>query len=177
MIAAYVLLQIGYALGLKGQPVLDLVVVSSGFVLRVVAGGAATGISISSMLLLVAAFGSLFMVAGKRYSELRHEATGPQTRESLEEYSESYLRFVWTLAATVTVLTYVLWAVTGATGGPGRVPWGVVSVAPFVLGMLRYAVEIDRGTAGAPEDVVLGDRPLQATGVLWLATVLPGVFA
>jgi decaprenyl-phosphate phosphoribosyltransferase len=49
------------------------------------------------------------------------------------------------------------------------VGWAQLSVAPFVVGILRYAVDIDRGSAGAPEDVVLGDRGLVTIGLLWLA--------
>lgn len=175
VILCYFVTQVAYSLGLKRQPVLDLAVVASGFVLRVMAGGAATDVPVSGSLLLVASFGSLFMVAGKRFSEIR--AVGPDggTRRSLEVYSESYLRFVWSLAAAVTVVTYVQWSFADAAGRPGDVSWGVISVAPLVLGMLRYAVDIDRGSAGAPEDLVLGDRVLQVLGVLWLVAVVPAV--
>jgi len=174
-IAAYLVVQIAYSLGLKHQPVLDLAVVSSGFVLRVMAGGVATAIPISGTLLLVASFGSLFMVAGKRFSEIRALGTGGATRQSLQVYSESYLRFVWSLAAAVTVVTYVQWSFAHAGGRPGDISWGVISVAPLVLGMLRYAVDIDRGTAGTPEDLVLGDRVLQVLALAWLVSIVPAV--
>lgn len=117
------------------------------------------------------------MVAGKRHSEIRDVTAGAGTRASLAEYSESYLRFVWTFAATITILTYVLWALTQATSQPGGIPWDVISVGPFALGMMRYAVEVDRGRAGSPEDIALGDRVLQLVGLIWLATVLPGLMA
>jgi len=115
------------------------------------------------------------MVAGKRFSEIRRLGTDSGTRKSLEVYSESYLRFVWSLAAAVTVVTYVQWSFDNAGGRPGDISWGVISVAPMVLGMLRYAVDIDRGEAGAPEDIVLGDRVLQVLGLLWLLTLIPAV--
>ncbi|MCH1868803.1 decaprenyl-phosphate phosphoribosyltransferase [Nocardioides sp. CFH 31398] len=175
VVAAYFAVQAAYTAGLKDQPVLDLAIVSSGFVLRVMAGGAATEIPISGSLLLVASFGSLFMVSGKRFSEVGALGEAGETRASMKAYSQSYLRFVWSMAAAVTVVTYVQWAFEDAGGRPGDVSWGVISVAPLVLGMLRYAVDIDRGNAGAPEDLVLGDRVLQVLAVLWLATVVPAV--
>jgi decaprenyl-phosphate phosphoribosyltransferase len=51
------------------------------------------------------------------------------------------------------------------------VPWSTLSIAPFVLAILRYAVDVDKGTAGAPEELVLRDRVLLALGVVWVATV------
>jgi decaprenyl-phosphate phosphoribosyltransferase len=56
------------------------------------------------------------------------------------------------------------------------VPWSTLSIAPFVLGILRYAVDIDKGAAGAPEEIVLGDRVLLVLGALWAVLVGVGVF-
>lgn len=172
--AIYVAIQAAYTFGLKDQPVMDLAAVASGFLLRAIAGGVASGIYLSPWFLLVASFGSLFMVAGKRFSEIHSIGSAAGTRRSLEFYSESYLRFVWGMAASVTVLGYSLWAFDQASNG-GFV-WEEISVAPFVLGLLRYAVDIDRGAAGAPEDIVFGDRILQVLGVVWVATVCLGIW-
>jgi decaprenyl-phosphate phosphoribosyltransferase len=169
-VVAYLLIQLAYAMGLKHQPVLDLAAVASGFLLRAIAGGAASGITLSPWFLLVASFGSLFMVAGKRYSEIHTLGSDSGTRRSLEYYSESYLRFVWSMAASVTVVAYSLWAF-GSSTSASTVPWAELSVAPFVLAMLRYAVDIDRGTAGTPEDIALQDRGLQALAAAWVVTV------
>lgn len=56
-------------------------------------------------------------------------------------------------------------------------PWTAISIAPFALAILRYAMKIDAGQAGAPEDVVMHDRVLQVLGLLWLAPVAIAVFA
>ena len=175
VLGVYVVLQLAYCLALKQQPVIDLAIVASGFLLRTVAGGVGAGIAISQWFLLVAAFGSLFMVAGKRYSELVAIGEGAATRKSLREYSASYLRFVWSMSAGVTVTVYSLWAFEIGETQEG-VPWSTISIAPFVLGLLRNAVDLDKGEAGEPEDVVLHDKVLLALGVLWLLTVALGVF-
>lgn len=174
-LAVYAAMQVAYTVFLKSQPVVDIAVVAGGFLLRAIAGGVASGIPLSQWFLLVAAFGSLFMIAGKRYSEIRSVGADAGTRRSLVRYSESYLRFVWSLAAAVTVTAYSLWAFDIRAERPG-VPWEALSIAPFVLGMLRYAVDIDAGTAGEPEDIVLADRVLQVIAAIWLVLLGLGVF-
>ncbi|MGY1813423.1 decaprenyl-phosphate phosphoribosyltransferase [Blastococcus sp. SYSU D00820] len=174
VVGAYVVISICYSFFLKNQPVIDLAVVASGFLLRGVAGGVAAGIELSQWFLLVAAFGSLFMVAGKRYSELVVMGDAAATRRTLKEYSASYLRFVWSLSAGVACTAYSLWAFEMSE--TQDVPWATFSIAPFVLGILRYAVDVDKGAAGAPEEIVLGDRVLLVLGALWALTVGIGVF-
>lgn len=173
-ITVYLVLQIGYALWLKDQPVIDLAVVASGFLLRAIAGGVAADVPLSQWFLLVAAFGSLFMVAGKRYSELRSVGSAAGTRSTLREYSESYLRFVWSLAAAVTVTAYSLWAFEISSGD--AINWQAISIAPFVMGLLRYAVDIDRGLAGEPEEAVLRDRVLLGLAAAWLLIFAIGAY-
>jgi len=173
VVAVYICLQVSYVLGLKHEPVLDLAVVSSGFLLRAVAGGVAAEVPLSRWFLIVAAFGSLYMVAGKRYSELHMLGSEAHTRHSLRLYSDSFLRFVWGTAAGITITAYCLWAfeIAPADG----VPWQTISIAPFVVAMLRYGADIDRGAAGEPEEVVLKDRVLLGLAALWLGTFTLGL--
>ena len=164
----YLAMTAAYSLGIKRQPVFDLALVAAGFLLRAIAGGIAAGVPLSQWFLLVTSFGSLFMVAGKRYADvLAQEGSGE--RPPAVGYSLSYLRFVWGVAAGATIMGYALWALqVGAARGQSV--WAEVSVAPFVLAILRYAVDVDRGDAGAPEDVVLRDRGLLLIGLVWLLT-------
>jgi decaprenyl-phosphate phosphoribosyltransferase len=168
-LVAYLLATAAYTLGLKHEPVIELALIAFGFVLRAIAGGTASGIAISPWFLTVAAFGSLFMAAGKRYSEL--VTLGPDAvaaRRGLSLYTATYLRFVWGLAATVTLTAYCLWAFQIAMRDRGTLPFAAWSVVPFILAMLRFALDIDRADAGAPEEVLLKDRIILVLGVLWL---------
>jgi decaprenyl-phosphate phosphoribosyltransferase len=176
VIGSYVVLSLCYSFFLKNQAVIDMAVVASGFLLRGIAGGVAAGLRLSQWFLLVAAFGSLFMVAGKRYSELVLMGDETATRGTLRQYSASYLRFVWSMSAGVACTAYSLWAFELGAQRPG-VPWATISIAPFVLGVLRYAVDIDKGAAGEPEEIVLRDRVLLAIGALWAVTVGIEVFS
>jgi decaprenyl-phosphate phosphoribosyltransferase len=173
LLTGYVVMQMAYCLRLKHVLVLDLVVVTTGFLMRAMIGGIALGIPLSRWFLITTGFGALFMVAAKRYSEAVQMADSPlrgKTRALLSEYTTGYLRFVWQLAAGVSLLGYCLWAMErgGATDG-GILPWRELSMVAYIVGILRYAVFADRGTAGAPEDVVLRDRGLLLIGLVWMA--------
>src|ERR1700753_2071543 len=122
VMAIYIVVQLGYCFGLKHQAVMDICIVSSGFLLRAIAGGAATDTRLSQWFLLVAAFASLFMAAGERYAELQlADRTGAAIRKALESYTGTYLRFVWTMSATAVVMCYGLWAFERGHGSGGRV--------------------------------------------------------
>jgi decaprenyl-phosphate phosphoribosyltransferase len=175
VITLYVVISLAYSFLLKDQPVIDLTVIAAGFVLRAMAGGLATGIPLSNWFLLVTSFGSLFVAAGKRYSEAERVGNGgaSDTRASLARYTVSYLRFVWGTTAGVTLTGYALWAFE-MSRTTGRI-WPAVSMVPLVLGLLRYAMDIDAGTAEAPEEIVLRDRVLQVIVVSWLILLALGV--
>jgi decaprenyl-phosphate phosphoribosyltransferase len=171
----YIGIQLAYCFGLKHQAVLDICIVSSGFLIRAIAGGVAANIPLSQWFLLVMAFGSLFMAAGKRYAELQlAERTGAKIRKSLESYTTSYLRFVWTLSATAVVVCYGLWAFERDRLAGGS--WYAVSMIPFTIAILRYAVDVDGGIAGEPEDIALNDRVLQLLAVALIGTVGAAAF-
>ncbi|ORW31690.1 phosphoribose diphosphate--decaprenyl-phosphate phosphoribosyltransferase [Mycobacterium paraense] len=169
VMAVYIAIQLAYCFGLKHQAVMDICIVSSGFLLRAIAGGAAAETRLSQWFLLIMAFGSLFMAAGKRYAELQlAERTGAAIRKALESYTGTYLRFIWTMSATAVVLCYGLWAFERDHGSAG---WFSVSMVPFTIAILRYAVDVDGGLAGEPEDIALRDRVLQLLALAWIATV------
>ena len=171
VVAVYIAIQLAYCFWLKHQPVVDICIVASGFLMRAIAGGAATGIPLSQWFLLAAGFGSLFTVAGKRYAEIRlAQRTGAKIRRSLEYYSATYLRFVWTLSAAVLIMTYGLWAFEIREAHHNSV-WSVLSIVPFVVAVLRYAVDVDSGNGGEPDDIAVGDRVLQVLCLLWLITL------
>jgi decaprenyl-phosphate phosphoribosyltransferase len=174
VIGVYIAMQLAYCFGLKHEAVLDICIVTSAYLLRAIAGGVAASIPLSQWFLLVMAFASLFMVAGKRYAELQlSERTGAKIRKSLESYTGTYLRFVWTLSATAMVVCYSLWAFErdGANAS-----WYAVTIVPITIAMLRYAVDVDGGLAGEPEEIALKDRVLQLLFLAWIGTIGAAVF-
>lgn len=173
-LVVYLAAQAGYTWGLKKQPVIDLALVASGFMIRAIAGGVATGIVLSPWFLMVTGFGSLFMVAGKRYSEIVTLGPDAGTRSSLQKYTPSYLRMVWMMACALVIMSYSLWAFTGPTNQGTQRFWVELSIVPFTLALMRYAMDIDAAEAGSPEEVAIRDRTLQVLAAIWLVLVLVG---
>jgi decaprenyl-phosphate phosphoribosyltransferase len=170
----YLLLTGSYTLWWRSVAVADLAAIACGFVLRALAGGVATDITVSRWFLLVTSFGALFLVAGKRYAELRASVGTAPSRVSLGEYSESYLRFVIGLAATVATTAYCLWAFQRSH--QARISWYELTVIPFVLWLLRYALLIERGDGEAPDELVFADRFLLTMSAAWAALFVSGVY-
>jgi decaprenyl-phosphate phosphoribosyltransferase len=179
VVASYLGVQVAYSLWLKHEPIFDLAAVATGFVLRAIAGGVATHVPISEWFLIVAMFGSLMMVTGKRFAE--HQQLGADRgrhRATLDVYSETFLRGLLLVSAAVAITAYCLWAFERqhAAGYHGGAIWYELSIAPFVLALLRYVFMVDTGHGGQPEEVVLSDRALQLTGAVWIALFALGVY-
>jgi decaprenyl-phosphate phosphoribosyltransferase len=177
LLALYAVITLSYSLWLKEMAIIDLAAVASGFVLRAISGGVAADVPISDWFLIVASFGSLFMVAGKRHAEhvdLR-EGRGAH-RSTLEEYSLGFLGYVRSVSSGVAIAAYCLWAFEKADAADAPVLFQL-SIIPFVMAILRYALLLDAGRGGAPEEVVIGDRPLQALGLVWVGLFVAGVYA
>lgn len=176
LISTYLVMTFSYSTWLKHVAVVDLVCVAAGFVLRMIGGGIATDIPISNWFLTVACFSSLFVVAGKRYAEVCELGEGVAgSRSVLGEYTAGYLRVAWAMAMAVAVASYYQWAFERAAAVGSHI-WYQLSAVPWVIGLLRYALLLDRGHGGAPEDVLLSDRVLQVVGAIWLALFLLGVY-
>jgi decaprenyl-phosphate phosphoribosyltransferase len=178
VMAVYALVNVAYSLGIKNEPILDLAAVSAGFVLRAVAGGVASGIALSNWFLIVASFGSLLIVTGKRSGEKQlladQQTDHTPIRQTLGSYSPSFLRSVRTLSAAVTVAAYCLWAFERATQiHPGRDPiWFQLTIVPFTIALLHVMRIFDAGDGAEPEELALRDHRLQIYGVCWI-----GLFA
>jgi decaprenyl-phosphate phosphoribosyltransferase len=175
---AYVALTVSYSCWLKHEPVVEMVMLALAFVLRAVAGGETVGISLSPWFMVVVSFGALLVVAGKRYAEQQtHGEASVTTRGVLASYPDGFLRFAWAMAATITITGYCLWALLPEHSPHIPAPWPTISIIPFVVGILRYAMLLEGGSGEAPEDLFLRDRILQASGVIWVAIYVIGIYA
>jgi decaprenyl-phosphate phosphoribosyltransferase len=174
VVGLYEAVQLLYSLGLKRAPLVELLCVASGFLLRAVAGGAATDVDLTAWFVVAIGFGSLFVVAGKRYSELLlvGEVTAA-IRPVLTRYSRSALRAVWALSAAILVATYALWAFLSPNPSTA---WAVLSIVPFAMAVARYGVKVNTGGAGEPEEVFLHDDGMQVLLVVWAVSFMGAVY-
>ena len=176
VLGLYVALQPLYTYWLKHVAVVDLVVVASGFVLRAVIGVVGSDVPVSEWYLIVASFGSLFLVAGKRTAELRMGDDAGAHRRSLEVYTPMFLLLVRGVALSITLVAYCLWAFEKAALVEDAFPWFQLSIVPFTTLLLRYALAHESSELAGPEDIVLGDRQLQVIGLVWGLCLAAGVY-
>ncbi|MCW2740561.1 MAG: Decaprenyl-phosphate phosphoribosyltransferase [Blastococcus sp.] len=170
IVLAYLALTAAYSMWLKHQPVADLLAVACGFVLRAIAGGVATGVALSDWFLLVALFGSLFLVTAKRSAEAQRSLADGGGRRVLAGYPPAWLQQILTVSLAGTVLAYASWAVQ-YVGRDVALPMLVLSVLPFLAALLRYSLLVARGNGEAPEQVVVADHFLLGAGIVWAALV------
>ena len=168
VLATYLLLQVAYSFWLKNLVIIDVMVVAAGFLLRV-AGGVplADAERFSPWLYICMMLGALLVGFGKR----RHELTllrdnANAHRESLQEYSLPLLDHAISIVTASTLLAYALY-----TFSADNLPEGdmMMLTIPFVFyGIFRYLYLLHvKGIGGAPEEIILSDRPLQVTILLW----------
>ena len=178
VVVTYIVATIAYSAWLKHVAVVDLVLVASGFVLRAAAGAVAVDVPMSKWFVLCTVFGSLFIVAGKRYAELREIGAGAgDVRPTLETYTPTYLRGVLTMSCGAAIISYCLWALETKELAGTDLPFYELSIVPMLTAMLRYLLLIEQGHGGAPEEVFANDRVLQLLGVLWVVTFGLGVYS
>jgi 4-hydroxybenzoate polyprenyltransferase len=174
LVVGYLVLMAAYSLKLKHIVVLDVFVIASGFVVRVIAGAVVIGVPVSEWLILCTIFLSLFLGFGKRRAELVLLADeSSRHREALAGYSRTFLDQVIGVCTASVVTCYALYTlspVTVAYHGTRN----LVFTVPFVIfGIFRYLYLLHcRDGGGSPTRALLRDVPTLVNVILWLATSL-----
>lgn len=172
-LAAYLIINIIYSRWLKHVPILDVLFVSAGFVLRVGAGVTLITVErFSPWLYVITTLFSLYLGFGKRRAEMSLLEQGAGShRKVLDGYTLPLLDQFITIVSGMTIVTYALYTFF-AENLPAN--HSMMLTIPFVVyGIFRYLQLIQTGhAAGAPDEVALKDRPLQITVALWMLTVL-----
>ena len=177
VVAVYVATTLAYSGWLKHVAVVDIVTIASGFVLRAAGGAVAVDVPMSQWFVLCTVFGSLFIVTGKRYAELRDMGEdAAAVRSTLADYSVGYLRIVLTVSCGAALVSYCQWAFETKELSSNDLPFYELSIVPMLTALLRYALVLEQGRGAAPEEVFASDRVLQALGVLWVIVFGLGVY-
>ncbi|MEI6512350.1 MAG: decaprenyl-phosphate phosphoribosyltransferase [bacterium] len=165
----YLIIQIAYSSGLKNQPILDVCMISLGFILRAMAGAAAIDVSISRWLMVCTGLLSLLIGFGKR----RHElvilgAEGSNHRSSLSQYSIALTDQFVTIMAAGTIVAYCMYAIESPSADTHfRLYW---TIPPVLYAILRYIflMQINE-KGGAPEHDLLEDKHIMLSILIWIA--------
>ena len=173
ILSAYFFLMIAYSLWLKRIPLLDVMIIAAGFVLRVAAGVVIINIDMFSPWLFVATtFLALFIALGKRRAEmaLLQEDAGDH-RQVLNGYTKDFLDQLLTIVMSTTLMTYCLYTFSSPISPENH---GMMLTIPFVIyGLFRYLYLVRvKQIGGAPEEILLTDRHMQITIGLWSLTVI-----
>lgn len=168
LLLAYFAVNLGYSLGLKHVPFLDIVLLVSGFVLRVVYGAAIVGSSTSAWVYLTVFALSFYLGLGKRRNELvKLPPGGGSTRKVLQYYSYEFLDKFMYLCLTLAVTFYALWSADSEVAskyGTDKLVW---TVPLLIIILMKYSADIESSSYGDPVDVILQDKVLLLLGVLF----------
>ncbi|MEN6417494.1 MAG: decaprenyl-phosphate phosphoribosyltransferase [Clostridiaceae bacterium] len=170
----YLALNVGYSLGLKNRPIVDIAILVSGFLIRVLYGAALSGIEISRWMYLTVIAMSFYLGLGKRRNELIRQPDGAQ-RKVLRFYTRDFLDKNMYLCLALTIAFYSLWSVDPIT--TARIHSnGVVWTVPLVILIcMSYSLRIEGNSDGDPVDVLWGDKLLLALVailcVIWVVLI------
>lgn len=151
LLIVYVVLNILYSFGLKEKPIIDIVILSSGFIFRLFYGGILDNISISNYLFLTIMCGSLFLAIGKRRNELRKN--GDKTRKVLKYYNINFLTLNFYLYLALTLVFFSFWGMSLSNSN-------IVYIIPLIYVIcLKYSLDIENiESYGDPVEVILSDK-------------------
>lgn len=174
LLAAYWLMMMTYTFRLKHIVIVDLLVISAGFVLRAISGAIVLDVMISRWLIACAIFLSLFLILAKRLNEiLELGAAASEHRAILEEYGQRFLDQMIAVVTACTIFSYVLYTADPETVAKFQTH-NLILTAPFVIyGIFRYLYLVyQRNLGGRPEMILLTDRPLMLSVLLWIAAAM-----
>ena len=159
----YFILNLGYSFGWKNVPILDIAILVSGFLLRMLLGTSVTGIAISGWLYLTVTSVSFYMGLGKRRGELR--TVSKSSRKVLQYYSDSFLTQNMQMCLTLTVVFYSLWSMDRGE----NLMWTV----PLVICIcLKDGLTVAGNSDGDPVEVIYQDKALMALGAVFAVITL-----
>lgn len=167
LMMSYVLLQIAYNLRLKQEPILDLITLSAGFVIRALVGAVAIGVPVSKWFILCLGLLAFFLGIEKRKAERMSLGAEGTTRVVLAHYSIEWLHRMEAIISAAALMAYALWTIESST-----MPYMLTTI-PFVLySLFRYQYLTEQGFGETPEITLFADRGMRYAFIAWLLLVL-----
>lgn len=164
----YLVIMLGYHTWLKNYVLLDIIIVSSGYLLRIIGGGILINVEPSPWLLLVTFSLSLFLVVSKRIGEIKNIPL-ENRRKSLNFYSESMLNNMLIVSTTLTITAYSIYAFLSSNNPVLSRNILQLSLLPVLFGIFRYLYLVDRNNGGEePEEELFRDLPLLFSVLIWI---------
>ena len=172
--SAYLCTSFLYSFKLKHVPFAEMLIVASGFLLRVLGGAAATHVKPSVWFLLVCSLGALGVTVAKRYTELASlGADAVKHRPVMRWYRPDMLRIARVTIGVGMLATYLMWALSESSAAR---PWHLASALPLAAALVRFGVLTARRTVRPVEDLITRDAVMLCCEVAWLALFCVGLY-
>ena len=174
IILSYWCLNLGYCAKFKQYAIIDVCIVAFGFVLRLLAGGVATGVVLSKWIVLMTFLITLFMSFAKRRDDvIRMEKTGEAPRKNTSRYNLTFINQAITITASVTLVCYIMYTVSPEVLEHFHTDKLYLTTVFVLVGLLRYIqIAVVDQQSGDPTKILLRDRITQVIVVAWLAAFL-----
>lgn len=171
IVCAYMAVNLAYSLGVKHMAIVDLMCIAVGFVLRVFAGGSATGVTPSHWIVIMTFLLALFLGLAKRRDDLLLAACGSRTRKCLDGYSLEFVSLCMAVMAGVVIVSYILYTLSPDVMAKHGTDKLYLTSLWVVAGMLRYMqITFVESRSGSPTQVLLKDPFIQVCIALWVAS-------
>jgi len=171
ILISYLLLNTAYSLKLRHIAIIDVITVSTGFVLRVFAGGVVVDILPTHWLVLMTFLLALFISLAKRRDDLLQAGAGNSSRRSIDGYNLEFVSGGMTIMAAVTIVSYILYSVSPEVVQKHGASHLYLTSFWVIIGLLRYMqLTFVREKSGSPTELLLNDPFLQIVVALWLLT-------
>ncbi|HHH53648.1 MAG TPA: decaprenyl-phosphate phosphoribosyltransferase [Bacteroidetes bacterium] len=172
ILGIYVGLNIAYSLYLKNIAIVDIMIIASGFVLRLFIGSTVTGITLSSWIVIMTFLLALFMALAKRRDDLLiYLDTGKKMRKAINGYNLQFLDSAMVVMATVVIVAYTMYVTSIQTIERMNSEYLYLTAFFVILGILRYLqISLVLQDSGSPTKIVIRDHFLQITLIAWIAT-------
>lgn len=174
VVLGYWIMNIAYCVWLKNFAIIDVCLIAFGFVLRILAGGLATGIEPSNWLVLMTFLLTLFLSFAKRRDDvLRMEATGKPPRKNTIRYNLTFINQAITISASITLVCYIMYTVSPEVTARFNSHYIYLTTIFVLVGLLRYIqIAIVDKQSGDPTKIILRDRFTQLVVLAWMASFL-----
>ena len=172
VVGFYVLLNIAYSLKLKQLAIIDVFIIAIGFVLRVLAGGMATGIFLSHWIVLMTFLLTLFLAFAKRRDDVvALEKSGVAMRQSVNRYNLPFMNLAISIIASITMVCYIMYSVSPRVVERFNSPYVYLTSLFVLAGIIRYLqITIVDVKSGSPTRVLLKDRFIQGCVICWIVS-------
>jgi decaprenyl-phosphate phosphoribosyltransferase len=172
ILLSYFLINIGYSLGLKRVPIVEILIVSSGFVLRAIGGGFVAEVEVSQWMIMMIFLLALFLALAKRRDDFFvPNASGKPIRKSMEHYNLEYINALLIMVSGIIIVSYLMYVISPEVINRFHSKYLYLTSIFVIAGMMRYLqITLVENKSGSPTKILYRDNFIRIVLVLWVVT-------